>query len=160
MIPEPDCGDFVPMDETLKEKIALFRYPDGYAGETVDVLYDPYDPARPVHFRALASRRPAPPPRAGQRRPCASTPTSTLSYAARCARCTPASASTSPGQRRPCASTPTSTLSYAARCARFTSASASTSRGPAATLRVYAYVHAPVLRTARPPPAGHRLHLA
>ena len=69
MIPEPDCGDFVPMDETLKEKIALFRYPDGYAGETVDVLYDPYDPARPVHFRALASRRPAPPPRAGQRRP-------------------------------------------------------------------------------------------
>lgn len=29
----------------------LYETPDGYAGETVDVLYDPYDPARPVHFR-------------------------------------------------------------------------------------------------------------
>jgi putative transposase len=29
----------------------LYEAPDGYAGETVDVLYDPYDPARPVHFR-------------------------------------------------------------------------------------------------------------
>ena len=29
----------------------LYETPDGYAGETVDVLYDPYDPSRPVHFR-------------------------------------------------------------------------------------------------------------
>jgi hypothetical protein len=29
----------------------LYEAPDGYAGETVEVLYDPYDPARPVHFR-------------------------------------------------------------------------------------------------------------
>jgi transposase InsO family protein len=29
----------------------LYEAPDGYAGETVDVLYDPYDPGRPVHFR-------------------------------------------------------------------------------------------------------------
>ena len=29
----------------------LYEAPDGYAGETVDVLYDPYDPGRTVHFR-------------------------------------------------------------------------------------------------------------
>ena len=29
----------------------LYEAPDGYAGETVDVLYDPYDPGRSVHFR-------------------------------------------------------------------------------------------------------------
>jgi putative transposase len=29
----------------------LYEAPDGYAGETVEVLYDPYDPGRPVHFR-------------------------------------------------------------------------------------------------------------
>lgn len=29
----------------------LYEAPDGYAGETVEVLHDPYDPARPVHFR-------------------------------------------------------------------------------------------------------------
>lgn len=29
----------------------LYEAPDGYAGETIDVFYDPYDPARPVHFR-------------------------------------------------------------------------------------------------------------
>lgn len=29
----------------------LYEAPDGFAGETVEVLYDPYDPGRPVHFR-------------------------------------------------------------------------------------------------------------
>jgi putative transposase len=29
----------------------LYEAPDGYAGETVEVLYAPYDPGRPVHFR-------------------------------------------------------------------------------------------------------------
>ena len=29
----------------------LYEAPDGYAGEIVEVLYDPYDPGRPVHFR-------------------------------------------------------------------------------------------------------------
>jgi transposase InsO family protein len=29
----------------------LYEAPDGYAGETIEVLYDPYDPGRPVHFR-------------------------------------------------------------------------------------------------------------
>jgi transposase InsO family protein len=28
-----------------------YEAPDGYAGQTVEVLYDPYDPTRPVHFR-------------------------------------------------------------------------------------------------------------
>lgn len=29
----------------------LYEAPDGYAGETIEVLYDLYDPGRPVHFR-------------------------------------------------------------------------------------------------------------
>jgi transposase InsO family protein len=33
----------------------LYEAPDGYAGETVDVLYDPYDLARPVHLRRRGS---------------------------------------------------------------------------------------------------------
>ena len=38
-------------DRTVHLDGRLYEAPDGYAGETVDVLYDPYDPARPVHFR-------------------------------------------------------------------------------------------------------------
>lgn len=34
----------------------LYEAPDGYAGETVEVLYDPYDPGRPVHFRRKGER--------------------------------------------------------------------------------------------------------
>ena len=37
-------------DRTVHLDGRLYEAPDGYAGETVDVLYDPYDPARPVHF--------------------------------------------------------------------------------------------------------------
>lgn len=29
----------------------LYEAPDGFAGEAVEVLYDPYDPARPAHFK-------------------------------------------------------------------------------------------------------------
>jgi hypothetical protein len=38
-------------DRTVHLDGRLYEAPDGYAGETVDVLYDPYDPSRPVHFR-------------------------------------------------------------------------------------------------------------
>lgn len=37
-------------DRTVHLDGRLYEAPDGYAGETVEVLYDPYDPARPVHF--------------------------------------------------------------------------------------------------------------
>jgi len=33
----------------------LYEAPDGYAGETVEVLYDPYDLLRPVHLRRKGS---------------------------------------------------------------------------------------------------------
>lgn len=38
-------------DRTVRLDGRLYETPDGYAGERVEVLYDPYDPARPVHFR-------------------------------------------------------------------------------------------------------------
>lgn len=38
-------------DRTVHLDGRLYEAPDGYAGETVDVLYDPYDPGRPVHFQ-------------------------------------------------------------------------------------------------------------
>jgi putative transposase len=38
-------------DRTVRLDGRLYETPDGYAGETVEVLYDPYDPARPIHFR-------------------------------------------------------------------------------------------------------------
>lgn len=38
-------------DRVVHLESRLYEAPDSYAGETVDVLYDPYDPARPVHFR-------------------------------------------------------------------------------------------------------------
>lgn len=41
----------VARDRTVHLEGRLYEAPDGYAGETVDVFYDPYDPARPVHFR-------------------------------------------------------------------------------------------------------------
>jgi len=37
-------------DRTVHLDGRLYEAPDGYAGETVEVLYDPYDPGRPVHF--------------------------------------------------------------------------------------------------------------
>lgn len=38
-------------DRTVHLDGRLYEAPDGHAGETVEVLYDPYDPGRPVHFR-------------------------------------------------------------------------------------------------------------
>lgn len=41
----------VARDRTVHLDGRLYEAPDGFAGETVEVLYDPYDPGRPVHFR-------------------------------------------------------------------------------------------------------------
>ena len=41
----------VARDRTVRLEGRLYEAPDGYAGETVTVLYDPYDPARPVHMQ-------------------------------------------------------------------------------------------------------------
>lgn len=38
-------------DRTVRLDGRLYEAPDGFAGEKVDVLYDPYDPTRPVHLR-------------------------------------------------------------------------------------------------------------
>jgi hypothetical protein len=37
-------------DRTVHLNGRVFEAPDGYAGEAVTVLFDPYDPARPVHL--------------------------------------------------------------------------------------------------------------
>jgi hypothetical protein len=37
-------------DRTLRLDGRLYEAPDGFAGETVEVRYDPYDPARAVHI--------------------------------------------------------------------------------------------------------------
>ena len=37
-------------DRTVRLDRRLYESPDGFAGETVEVRYDPYDPARPVHL--------------------------------------------------------------------------------------------------------------
>ncbi len=41
----------VARDRTVRVDGRLYEAPDGYAGESVEVLFDPYDPARPVHMR-------------------------------------------------------------------------------------------------------------
>jgi transposase InsO family protein len=41
----------VARDRTLRLAGRFFEAPDGFAGETIEVLYDPYDPIRPVHMR-------------------------------------------------------------------------------------------------------------
>lgn len=38
----------VGMDRTVQLQGRLYEAPDGYAGETVTVLFDPFDPTRPV----------------------------------------------------------------------------------------------------------------
>ncbi len=38
-------------DRTVRVDGRLYEAPDGFAGEKVEVLYDPYDPQQPVHFR-------------------------------------------------------------------------------------------------------------
>lgn len=41
-------------DRTVRLDGQLFEAPDGFAGESVEVLYDPYDATRPVHLRRHA----------------------------------------------------------------------------------------------------------
>jgi transposase InsO family protein len=38
-------------DRTVRLDGRLYQTPDGWAGETIEVLYDPYDSRAPVHFR-------------------------------------------------------------------------------------------------------------
>lgn len=37
-------------DRTIRLEGRMYEAPDGFAGETVEVRYDPYDPGRPVHL--------------------------------------------------------------------------------------------------------------
>lgn len=41
----------VARDRTVRLEGRLYEAPDGFVGEKVEVLYDPYDPGRPVHLR-------------------------------------------------------------------------------------------------------------
>jgi putative transposase len=41
----------VARDRTVHLNARIYEAPDGYAGETVDIFHDPYDPTRPVHLR-------------------------------------------------------------------------------------------------------------
>jgi transposase InsO family protein len=43
-------------DRTVRLDGQLLEAPDGFAGETVEVFYDPYDPTRPVHLRRPGER--------------------------------------------------------------------------------------------------------
>lgn len=45
------CTRRVGRDRTVRLDGRLYEAPDGFAGEKVDVLYDPYEPTRPVHLR-------------------------------------------------------------------------------------------------------------
>ena len=47
-------------DRTVHLDGRLYEAPDGYAGESVEVLYDPYDPARPVRFRRKGEKEERP----------------------------------------------------------------------------------------------------
>jgi len=40
----------VARDRTVRLRSRLYEAPDGYAGERIEVLFDPYDPRRPVSF--------------------------------------------------------------------------------------------------------------
>jgi len=40
----------VARDRTIHVQGRVYEAPDGYAGETVTVLFDPYDPFRPAHM--------------------------------------------------------------------------------------------------------------
>ena len=41
----------VARDRTVRLQNRVYEAPDGFAGEKVEVLYDPYEPTRPVHMR-------------------------------------------------------------------------------------------------------------
>ena len=45
------CERRVARDRTVRLDGRIYEAPDGFAGEKVEVLYDPYDPTRPVHLR-------------------------------------------------------------------------------------------------------------
>jgi putative transposase len=47
-------------DRTVHLDSRLYEAPDGFAGETIEVFYDPYDPGRPVHFRRRGETREQP----------------------------------------------------------------------------------------------------
>lgn len=47
-------------DRTVRLDSRVYEAPDGYAGEKVEVLYDPYDPRQPVHFRLPGERQEIP----------------------------------------------------------------------------------------------------
>jgi hypothetical protein len=40
-------------DRTVRLNGRIYETPDGYATEKVEVLFDPYDPTRPAHFKRL-----------------------------------------------------------------------------------------------------------
>lgn len=46
----------VAKDRTVRLDGRRYEAPDGYAGETVDILYDPYDSTTPVHLRRRGER--------------------------------------------------------------------------------------------------------
>lgn len=46
----------VARDRTVRLEGRIYEAPDGYAGETVDILYDPYDPTADVHMRRRGQR--------------------------------------------------------------------------------------------------------
>lgn len=41
----------VARDRTVRLDGRLYEAPDGFVGEKVEILYDPYDPGRPIHLR-------------------------------------------------------------------------------------------------------------
>lgn len=46
----------VARDRTVRLDGRVYEAPDGFAGEKVEVLYDPYEPTRPVHMRRSGER--------------------------------------------------------------------------------------------------------
>ncbi|MCG8455344.1 MAG: Mu transposase C-terminal domain-containing protein [Holophagales bacterium] len=49
----------VAKDRTVRLDGCRYEAPDGYAGETVDILYDPYSSTAPVHLRRRGEREEA-----------------------------------------------------------------------------------------------------
>lgn len=47
----------VARDRTVRLEGRIYEAPDGFAGEKVEVLYDPYEPIRPAHMRRLGEEQ-------------------------------------------------------------------------------------------------------
>jgi len=47
----------VAKDRTIRLESRYYECPDGYALEKVEVLYDPYDPRQPAHFRRRGEKQ-------------------------------------------------------------------------------------------------------